>query len=117
MASPMPPGRRPATAATAPPSVPITRLLPLLRPFGPHLAVVTILLLLSTSTDLVFPLFLRQLIDSAFMPGQWADDQGHLAPRPLDRLALQLAALFLAGAVMSFGTRYLTAMVGERMVA
>ncbi|HEX2036697.1 MAG TPA: ABC transporter ATP-binding protein, partial [Chloroflexota bacterium] len=46
-----------------------------------------------------------------------ADDQGHLAPRPLDRLALQLAALFLAGAVMSFGTRYLTAMVGERMVA
>ena len=83
-------------------------LLPRMVPYRWALAGAGVLLLLATGIGLVFPLVVRELLDSAFLAGD---------ARLLNLIALGLLGLFAVQAVINFGQSYLTASVSEKVVA
>jgi ATP-binding cassette, subfamily B, bacterial MsbA len=86
----------------------LLRLWPRVRPYRSSFLWAAGLILLGTVIGLAFPLVVRELLDAAFLAG----DRGML-----DRIALFLIALFLFQALVNLGQSYLTASVGERVVA
>ena len=105
----------PAAPATAPDAKrklaspePLGRLLPLLRPYAPRLAVAALCLVIAGAVQLVFPQTVRHLLDAAFR------QQGRAQ---LDRLALVLVGLFLLQGVMTYIQVYLLTSTTELVVA
>ncbi|MGH2368878.1 MAG: ABC transporter ATP-binding protein, partial [Chloroflexota bacterium] len=99
--------QRPSVDPTLPP-VQATRLFALLLPYRWQLAAAGLLLLISTGIGLLFPLGIRQLIDSVFVAGD---------ERLLNLVALGLLALFVVQAIANFWQSYLVASTGERLGA
>jgi subfamily B ATP-binding cassette protein MsbA len=85
-------------------------LLPRLAPHKRALALAAVLLLLATGIGLVFPLVVRELLDSAFLSPTGDDSR-------LNFIALGLLGLFAVQAFINFGQSYLTAATSERVVA
>jgi ABC-type multidrug transport system fused ATPase/permease subunit len=73
--------------------LPLSRLLPRLRPFRWRLALAAICLLLAAGVGLAFPQVVRHLLDAAFQQ----HDRGLL-----DRIATALVGLFALQGVMNF---------------
>lgn len=86
----------------------LRRLTPRLRPWRARLAVVGVLIVITSVISLVFPLVVRELLDAAFLEGEAGT---------LDRIALFLLGLFAVQAVLNFTQSYLTASVSENVVA
>ncbi len=97
------PGRRrlPSPAALAP-------LWRRVRPEAGRIAVAAVCVLASTAVTLVFPLFVRRLLDSAFLAGDGSE---------LNRLTLSLAGLLVLQAAVVFVQAYLLSGAAERVVA
>ncbi|HUQ99028.1 MAG TPA: ABC transporter transmembrane domain-containing protein [Gemmatimonadaceae bacterium] len=87
---------------------PLGRLLPRIRPYLGRLLVAFICLLASASIALVFPQFVRRLLDAAFIS---ADSS------MLNRIALGLLVLFAIQALLNFAQVYLLTSTAERVVA
>lgn len=87
---------------------PLTRLLPLIRPYATRLAVAFVFLVVAAAAGLVFPAALRFLLDAAF------EQQDRAA---LDRIALGLIAIFAVQAVANFVQVYLLSSSVERIIA
>ena len=86
----------------------LRRLVPRTRPYRAQIAGAVVLLLISTTVGLVFPLVVRELLDAAFLAGDMS---------LLNRIAVGLLLLFAVQAGVNFGQSYLTASVAERVVA
>ncbi len=86
----------------------VRRLGPLVRHYRTALYAVAVLIPISTTVGLAFPLVVRELLDAAFLAGDGA---------LLNRVALALIGLFAFQAVVNFAQSYLTASVSERVVA
>jgi subfamily B ATP-binding cassette protein MsbA len=86
----------------------LKRLWPRVLPFRIKITGAAVLILMSTSVGLAFPLLVRDLLDAAFLAGS-AD--------MLNRIALGLLALFAFQAVVHFSQSYLTASVSEQVMA
>ncbi len=84
------------------------RLASRLRPHRWRLAGATLFLLLSSGIGLAFPLFVRHLMDAAFV----AMDRDLL-----NRIAVMLLGLFVVQGVFSFFQVYLLGSTGERVIA
>jgi ATP-binding cassette, subfamily B, bacterial MsbA len=91
-----------------PSPTPLKRLLPLIRPHRPALAVASVCLVASAAASLTFPRLTGWLLDSAFLQG---------GRQALDRQALQLMALVVVQAILNYGQAYLLSATGERIVA
>ena len=86
----------------------LRRLSPRLGPYRASLALAGVLMFLSVSIGLAFPLVVRELLDAAFLAGDSA---------LLNRIAIGLLSLFAVLAVVNFLQSYLTAAVSEKVVA
>ncbi|MDT8340034.1 MAG: ABC transporter transmembrane domain-containing protein [Longimicrobiales bacterium] len=86
----------------------LERIWPRVRPFRRRVAVVAVLILISTGIGLAFPLLVRDLLDAAFLAGSGT---------MLNRVALGLLALFAFQAVVNFTQSYLAASVSEGVMA
>ena len=86
----------------------LRRLGPLVRPYRRSFLAVAVLIPISTTVGLAFPLVVRELLDAAFV----ANDAGLL-----NRFALGLVLLFAFQAVINFAQSYLAASASERVVA
>lgn len=84
-----------------------------LRPHRGALAGGIVAVALAGGLGLVFPLLIRDLLNSAFAPGAASD----LARGKLDRVALLLLGLMLVQAVFNYLRMYLLGRVGEAVVA
>ena len=89
-------------------TAPLSRLLPLVKPYTPRLAVAFVFLLIAASAGLVFPAVMRYLLDAAF------EQKDKLA---LDRIAIGLVTVFAVQAVANFVQVYLLSACTERIVA
>jgi len=87
---------------------PLSRLLPLVRPYRSRLAVAFVCLVIAAMAGLVFPAVMRYLLDAAF-------EQKDASA--LDRIALGLVAVFAVQAGANFVQVYLLSSSTERMVA
>ena len=87
---------------------PLSRLLPLVRPYRGRLAVAFVCLVIAAMAGLVFPAVMRYLLDAAF-------EQKDASA--LDRSALGLVAVFAVQAGANFVQVYLLSSSTERMVA
>lgn len=87
---------------------PLRRLLPLVRPYAPRLALALICLLIGAGVGLAFPRVAGILIDAAFK-----QRDRHL----LDRIALGLIALFALQGAMNFVQVYVLTSTTERIIA
>ena len=85
-----------------------SRILAYVRPYWPHLLVAAVSLVVTSLLGLAMPLVVQNLIDSVVVGQDLAQ---------LNRVALMLGAIFALRAVFSFAQTYLTAWVGERVVA
>ncbi|MBI3971155.1 MAG: ABC transporter ATP-binding protein [Chloroflexi bacterium] len=99
--------RRPREADSAVPTVRVSHLLALLWPYWPGLAAAGCLLLIATGAELVFPLGIRQMIDSVFVAGD---------AQQLNLVALVLVAIFAVQALARYAQSLLVSGVGERLV-
>ena len=81
---------------------------PRVQPYRAPLLLAGVLMLLSVSIGLAFPLVVRELLDAAFL----AEDSALL-----NRIAIGLLALFAVLGIVNFGQSYLTASVSEKVVA
>lgn len=86
----------------------VRRLAPRLRPHRAALASAGICLLLSTAIGLAFPLFVRYLMDAAFVERNAA---------LLGAVALFLLGLFVLQGILNFGETYWLGATGERVIA
>ena len=82
-------------------------LLPRLRPHRDALALVAVLLVLTSAIGLAFPKIVGWLLDAAFVRG----DRGLL-----DRIAIGLLVLFAIQGVLQFAQTYLLSATGERVI-
>jgi subfamily B ATP-binding cassette protein MsbA len=87
---------------------PLSRLLPLVRPYRGRLMVASVFLVVAAAAGLVFPAVMRFLLDAAF----------EKKDRPaLDRIAIILLSVFAVQAVANFVQVYLLSSSTERIVA
>ncbi len=86
----------------------VRRLGPRVRPYRKAFYAVAVLIPVSTTVGLAFPLVVRELLDAAFLAGDGA---------LLNRIALFLIGLFAFQAVVNFAQSYLAASASERVVA
>ena len=87
---------------------PLSRLLPLVRPYRGRLMVASVFLVVAAAAGLVFPAVMRFLLDAAF----------EQKDRPaLDRIAIILLSVFAVQAVANFVQVYLLSSSTERIVA
>jgi len=84
------------------------RILAYVRPYWPHLTLVAISLVLISLLSLALPWAVKNLVDLVVVGQDLAQ---------LNRLALLLVAIFVLRAILGFVQTYLTAWVGERVVA
>ena len=84
------------------------RILAYVRPFWPHLTLVAICLVLISLLSLALPWAVKNLVDLVVVGQDLAQ---------LNRLALLLVAIFALRAILGFVQTYVTAWVGERVVA
>ncbi|MFI5250016.1 MAG: ABC transporter transmembrane domain-containing protein, partial [Gemmatimonadales bacterium] len=87
---------------------PLTRLLPLLRPYAGRLAVACICLITAAAVGLIFPSAVRYLTDAGF--------KQH-SRRLLDRIALGLLVLFAVQGTMNFVQVFILTSTAERVIA
>ncbi len=87
----------------------LRRLAPRLRPHRGKLIASAVLIALTSAINLVFPLVVRSLLDTAFLATGGNDT--------LDAIALGLLALFALQGLLNFGQSYLTASVSEHVIA
>lgn len=87
---------------------PLSRLLPLVRPYRGRLMVAFVFLVIAAMAGLVFPAVMRYLLDAAF------EQKDATA---LDRIALGLVAVFAVQAGANFVQVYLLSSSTERIVA
>lgn len=87
---------------------PLSRLLPLVRPYRTRLAVASVFLIVAAAAGLVFPAVMRFLLDAAFEQKDRA---------ALDRIAVILLAVFAVQALANFVQVYLLSSSTERIVA
>lgn len=87
---------------------PLSRLLPLVRPYAGRLSVAFVFLVIAAAAGLVFPAVMRYLLDAAF------EQKDRVA---LDRIALGLVGVFAVQAIANFVQVYLLSSSTERMVA
>jgi ATP-binding cassette, subfamily B, bacterial MsbA len=87
---------------------PLARLVPLLRPYFPRLAVCVVFLILAAGIGLYFPMQVKVLLDSAF--------QRH-DRHQLDSVALFLIGLFAVQGALNFVQVYLLTGTSERVIA
>ncbi len=78
------------------------------RPYSPQIALALVAILLSTLTNLVPPLFFRDMIDHVLPQKDWTR---------LNLLALAMVLFPLVGGLIGVGQRWLTARVGEGIIA
>ena len=86
----------------------LRRLGPRVMPYKAPLLAAGVLMLISVSIGLAFPLLVRELLDAAFL-----EDDSAL----LNRIAVGLLSLFAVLAVINFLQSYWTASVSEKVVA
>ena len=87
---------------------PLSRLVPLVRPYRGRLMVASVFLVVAAAAGLVFPAVMRFLLDAAF----------EQKDRPaLDRIAIILLSVFAVQAVANFVQVYLLSSSTERIVA
>lgn len=84
------------------------RMLAYVRPYWPQLVLAAMSLVVTSLLGLAMPLVVKNLIDSVVMGQDLVE---------LNRVALVLGGIFALRAVFGFGQTYLTAWVGERVVA
>lgn len=87
---------------------PLSRLVPLVRPYRGRLIVASVFLVIAAAAGLVFPAVMRFLLDAAF-------EQKNRAA--LDRIAIILISVFAVQAVANFVQVYLLSSSTERIVA
>jgi len=87
---------------------PLSRLVPLVRPYRGRLAVASVFLVVAAAAGLVFPAIMRFLLDAAFEQKDRA---------ALDRIAIILLSVFAVQAVANFVQVYLLSSSTERIVA
>ena len=87
---------------------PLTRLLPLVRPYAGRLAVASVCLVVAAAVGLIFPSVLHYLLDAAFQQ----HDRSMLT-----RLALGLLGLFAVQGVMNFVQVFILTSTAERVIA
>jgi len=87
---------------------PLTRLLPLVRPYAGRLLVAGVCLVAAAAAGLVFPLVVGNLVDAAFK-----QHDRHM----LDTLALGLIGLFAVQALLNFTQVYILTSTTERVIA
>ena len=87
---------------------PLGRLLPRIRPYVAQLVAAFVCLLASAGIALVFPQFVRRLLDAAFIS---ADSS------LLNRIAVGLLVLFAIQALLNFAQVYLLTSTAERVIA
>lgn len=87
---------------------PLSRLVPLVRPYRGRLVVASVFLVVAAAAGLVFPAVMRFLLDAAF------EQKDHAA---LDRIAIILLSVFAVQAVANFVQVYLLSSSTERIVA
>lgn len=90
------------------PRTTLQRLLPLLRPYRPAVAVATLALVISAAIGLAFPLVVQFMLDAAFEAGD---------SEALTSIALLLIGMFGVQAVTNFIQVYLLGATAERVVA
>jgi subfamily B ATP-binding cassette protein MsbA len=88
----------------------LRRLFAYVRPYGRHLAVATVGVVIASALGLVFPRIMGTLVDTAL--DRVEGDTGSL-----DRIALLLVGVFLAQAAFNFLRTYYLAAMGEGIVA
>ncbi len=87
---------------------PLSRLVPLVRPYRGRLVVASVFLVIAAAAGLVFPAVMRFLLDAAFEQ----KDRG-----ALDRIAITLLSVFAVQAIANFVQVYLLSSSTERIVA
>ncbi len=87
---------------------PLSRLVPLVRPYRGRLVVASVFLVIAAAAGLVFPAVMRFLLDAAFEQ----KDRG-----ALDRIAIILLSVFAVQALANFVQVYLLSSSTERIVA
>lgn len=87
---------------------PLLRLWPRIRPYRKGLYIAAVTLVVSSGLSLIFPLFVRDLLDAAFVD---------LNRSKLNNMALWLLALFATTAILNFIQTYFLSATGERTVA
>ncbi|MEO8479553.1 MAG: ABC transporter transmembrane domain-containing protein, partial [Gemmatimonadota bacterium] len=97
------------TPRRRPPSPrPLLRLWPRVRPFKRGLVIAGVSLVVSSGLALLFPLFVGDLLDAAFVD---------LSRDRLNQIAVWLLLLFAASAVLNYIQTYWLSATGERTVA
>jgi ABC-type multidrug transport system, ATPase and permease components len=87
---------------------PLSALIPRVRPHASRLAIALVCLLLSAGIALAFPIFVRDLLDAAFISTNSS---------LLNRIALGLLLLFAVQALLNFVQVYLLTATSERIIA
>ncbi len=87
---------------------PLSRLVPLVRPYRGRLVVASVFLVVAAAAGLVFPAVMRFLLDAAF------EQKDRSA---LDRIAITLLSVFAVQAIANFVQVYLLSSSTERIVA
>ena len=103
-----PPGPAAKPGARLPSPKPLTRIVPLLRPYTGRLTIACVCLIAAAAAGLVFPSVVRYLMDAGFQ-----QHDRHL----LNRIALGLLALFAAQGVMNFVQVFILTSTAERVIA
>jgi ABC transporter fused permease/ATP-binding protein len=86
----------------------LRRLLPLLRPHRGRFALATLLLLVGSGLNLVFPQAARHAIDAGMKQANTDE---------LDRLAAAVVGVFVLSALLTWARHYFMSWLGERVVA
>lgn len=91
----------------------LRRLFAYVRPYRGRLVTGMVAVTVASLVGLLFPLLIRNLLNTAFAPGANADDARAL----LDRTALSIGVLVLVQAVFNYTRTYQLGRVGEAVVA
>ena len=86
----------------------LLRLVPMLKPHRGRFATATVVLLVGSGLNLIYPQAARAAIDKGF---------ANATPETLDLMALGIVGVFLVSALLTWWRHYLMSWLGERVVA